>query len=77
MTEPLAERLKAALSGRYAIERQLGQGAMAIVFLAQDVRHDRKVALVSGRSYTVWVYHWFGDANGGAHFPVGSATFER
>ena len=33
--------------------------------------------LVSGRSYTVWVYRWFGDANGGAHVPVGAATFQR
>ncbi|HEY8197921.1 MAG TPA: protein kinase [Gemmatimonadales bacterium] len=45
MTEPLADRLNAALAGRYTIERQLGQGGMAIVFLAQDVRHDRRVAL--------------------------------
>ena len=45
MTETLAGRLKAALSTRYAIERELGRGGMATVFLAQDIRHDRKVAL--------------------------------
>jgi eukaryotic-like serine/threonine-protein kinase len=45
VTETLAGRLKAALSGRYAIERELGRGGMATVFLAHDVRHDRKVAL--------------------------------
>jgi hypothetical protein len=32
VTEPLAGRLNTALSGRYALERQLGQGGMAIVF---------------------------------------------
>ena len=34
-----------ALAGRYAIEREVGQGGMATVYLARDVRHDRRVAL--------------------------------
>jgi serine/threonine-protein kinase len=38
-------RLSAALSDRYRIERELGAGGMATVYLAHDVRHDRKVAL--------------------------------
>src|ERR1044071_3466657 len=38
-------RLQAGLSGRYSLERELGQGGMALVFLAKDLRHDRKVAL--------------------------------
>jgi eukaryotic-like serine/threonine-protein kinase len=38
-------RLAAALSDRYAIERELGAGGMATVYLAQDLKHDRKVAL--------------------------------
>ena len=45
MTEVLEERVKTALSSRYAIERQIGQGGMAIVYLARDLRHNRKVAL--------------------------------
>ncbi len=39
------ERLGAALADRYRIERELGQGGMAMVYLAQDLRHDRKVAI--------------------------------
>ncbi|MDH5284073.1 MAG: serine/threonine-protein kinase [Gemmatimonadota bacterium] len=44
MADPTT-RLTAALADRYLIERELGQGGMATVYLAQDVRHDRKVAL--------------------------------
>jgi serine/threonine protein kinase len=39
------DRLKGALADRYALERELGAGAMATVFLAHDVRHNRKVAI--------------------------------
>jgi tetratricopeptide (TPR) repeat protein len=44
MTESFA-RLGRALGGRYTIERELGAGGMATVYLAHDVRHDRKVAV--------------------------------
>jgi len=39
------DRLAAALADRYRLERELGQGGMATVYLAQDLKHDRKVAL--------------------------------
>ena len=39
------DRLKAALSDRYTIERELGSGGMATVYLARDIRHDREVAI--------------------------------
>ncbi len=38
-------RLSAALADRYVIERELGAGGMATVYLARDVKHDREVAL--------------------------------
>jgi serine/threonine-protein kinase len=41
----LSNRLNAALANRYRIERELGQGGMATVYLAADLKHDRKVAL--------------------------------
>jgi serine/threonine protein kinase len=41
----LLERLKAALSESYAIQRELGHGGMAVVYLASDLKHDRPVAL--------------------------------
>jgi serine/threonine protein kinase len=39
------EQLSAALADRYRIERELGQGGMATVYLAQDRKHDRQVAI--------------------------------
>jgi serine/threonine-protein kinase len=39
------DRLSAALADRYRIERELGAGGMATVYLAEDLRHDRKVAI--------------------------------
>ena len=44
MTDPNV-RLAAALADRYTIEQELGAGGMATVYLAQDIKHDRKVAI--------------------------------
>lgn len=40
-----AEQLSAAFEGRYRVEREIGAGGMATVYLARDVKHDRDVAL--------------------------------
>jgi serine/threonine-protein kinase len=44
MTDPLA-RLVSALADKYRLERELGQGGMATVYLAHDLRHGRQVAI--------------------------------
>ncbi len=44
MTE-ITSRLSTALADRYRIERHLGEGGMATVYLAEDLKHERKVAV--------------------------------
>src|SRR5215217_6391207 len=39
------EQLNTALDGRYTIERRIGAGGLAVVYLARDLRHHRQVAL--------------------------------
>jgi serine/threonine-protein kinase len=41
----IPERLRSALADRYRLERQVGQGGMATVYLAEDLKHNRRVAL--------------------------------
>jgi serine/threonine-protein kinase len=41
----IPDRLSAALADRYRLERELGQGGMATVYLARDSKHEREVAL--------------------------------
>src|SRR5882672_10946895 len=38
-------QLNTALTGRYEVEREIGRGGMATVYLARDAKHDRRVAL--------------------------------
>jgi len=57
----LADRVQRVLSDRYLIEKELGHGGMAVVFLARDVRHDRHVAIKVFRSD-------LGDASGAERF---------
>ena len=47
MTE-ITARLSTALAHRYAMERQLGSGGMATVYLAEDLKHHRHVAINVG-----------------------------
>jgi TolB-like protein/tRNA A-37 threonylcarbamoyl transferase component Bud32 len=41
----IPDRLQTALAGRYRLDREVGQGGMATVYLAQDLKHNRRVAL--------------------------------
>jgi formylglycine-generating enzyme required for sulfatase activity/tRNA A-37 threonylcarbamoyl transferase component Bud32/dienelactone hydrolase len=43
--DDLLVRLRAALAGRYAVDAELGSGGMATVYLAEDVKHHRRVAI--------------------------------
>jgi len=47
MTAPHPELadLAAALSGQYTLEREIGRGGMGVVYLARDIRLDRRVAI--------------------------------
>ena len=39
------DRLRTAVADRYAIQEELGRGGMATVYLADDLKHDRRVAI--------------------------------
>src|ERR687889_1194711 len=42
---PVTDRLKTALADRYQLQREIGRGGMATVYLARDIKHDRDVAI--------------------------------
>ncbi len=44
-TDPILLEVQAALAGRYSVDRELGRGGMATVYLARDIRLDRLVAI--------------------------------
>jgi hypothetical protein len=50
--------LQSALADRYTIERELGRGGMATVYLAQDVRHDRPRELMQPRCARLRAWLW-------------------
>lgn len=43
--DDILPRLRTELAGRYTVEQELGRGGMAVVYLAHDAKHDRRVAL--------------------------------
>lgn len=45
LVRDVRDRLMTALAGRYSIERKLGSGGMAVVYLAEDLRLERRVAI--------------------------------
>ena len=77
MTSTIPEPLAGALADRYTLERELGQGGMATVYLAEDVKHRRKVALkvlkpevaaVLGAQRFCGGNHAHGESESSAHF---------
>ena len=44
----ITAELSAGLAGRHVVEREIGRGGMAVVYLARDIKHDRLVAVKSG-----------------------------
>jgi serine/threonine-protein kinase len=45
----LLDEIRTALADHYAIDREIGRGGMATVYLAEDLKHHRSIAIRSGR----------------------------
>ncbi len=76
----ITSRLSTALADRYKIERRLGEGGMATVYLAEDLKHDRKVALKVLRAELAAVHgSWCqtGSRNYGTEWRIEDGTFPR
>ena len=68
-----SSRLSTALADRYRLERELGAGGMATVHLAQDLKHDRKVAVkvlrpelaavIDAERFVVVVINWMSEVD--------------
>ncbi len=69
MTDPVT-RLNAALQGRYRIEREIGEGGMATVYLADDLKHERKVALKVLKPELHLVLNWIEELRQRVGIPV-------
>ena len=52
--DDVLSRLRTELAGRYAVEHELGHGGMAVVYLATDLKHGRKVARCSNGGANNW-----------------------
>ena len=53
LAEQHLTQLHASLAGRYEVEREIGRGGMATVYLARDLRHARSVALKDCHSFSL------------------------
>ncbi len=58
--DDLQPRLNEGLTGRYTLQRELGRGGMAVVYLARDRKHDRQVAVNVLLLNRCWPIKWQG-----------------
>ena len=76
----LLERLSATLASRYRFQSELGQGGMARVYLAHDLKYEREVAVKVLRpelAAEVGALHWVTTADTGRCPPAGAEVLRR